>query len=348
MLRDPSRESEGATDPLTVLPPRIVAALLELADLVRMCAVQPRVWNLLAARLPEVGALIKDKHRLGLHLLAEMLQARNAEAMPTEPRDGDLPRAASLRGLVLEGRDVYFRLAAMLPDEGSSRLGRLPLHGTEGCTDVRRVLEGTIRLAMANRLAHLHATMESNQLRSCLDGFRQGVASFTTSGDCLSINSAARELLGPEWKAQCDGGFGEPIGSFVAAFRDHPVPASSSWSDLGTVQLPGGGARVFGLTVPGSGDGSAPSLHLFMIPDDPASLAGLPAGVDLSGREQDVLRAIVSGLSQDDTAANLGISVETVRTYTSRLYLKLQVRTREELLRLVLKPPPVGQRAAHD
>ncbi|MFC4223478.1 response regulator [Lysinibacter cavernae] len=52
----------------------------------------------------------------------------------------------------------------------------------------------------------------------------------------------------------------------------------------------------------------------------------------LTEREQEVVRAIATGLSNDEIAAHLFLSRATVKTYLSRLFLKLGVRDRTQLV----------------
>lgn len=47
----------------------------------------------------------------------------------------------------------------------------------------------------------------------------------------------------------------------------------------------------------------------------------------ISGRERDVLRLLAEGMVHKQVADQLGISLETVRTYVRRIYEKLQVKT---------------------
>lgn len=47
----------------------------------------------------------------------------------------------------------------------------------------------------------------------------------------------------------------------------------------------------------------------------------------ISGRERDVLRLLAEGLVHKQVADQLGISLDTVRTYVRRIYEKLQVKT---------------------
>jgi DNA-binding NarL/FixJ family response regulator len=50
----------------------------------------------------------------------------------------------------------------------------------------------------------------------------------------------------------------------------------------------------------------------------------------LSDREQQVLDCLAKGLLYKQIAAQMGISLGTVRTYTQRIYEKLHVHTRTE------------------
>jgi DNA-binding NarL/FixJ family response regulator len=51
------------------------------------------------------------------------------------------------------------------------------------------------------------------------------------------------------------------------------------------------------------------------------------ARLDLTGREQEVLRFLVQGRSYKQTAHQLGISIDTVRTHVKSIYGKLQVHS---------------------
>jgi len=74
-----------------------------------------------------------------------------------------------------------------------------------------------------------------------------------------------------------------------------------------------------------------------------ASTGGAPSGtreptrLDLTAREQDVLRCIVRGRSYQQTAADLEIGVETVRTHIRNLYRKLQVHSVAEAVGLAIR-----------
>lgn len=65
----------------------------------------------------------------------------------------------------------------------------------------------------------------------------------------------------------------------------------------------------------------------------PAPLA--PTADVLTAREREVAQGLGQGLSEKQLAARLGVTVHTVHTYVKRLYRKLQVNSRTELLRRV-------------
>ena len=65
----------------------------------------------------------------------------------------------------------------------------------------------------------------------------------------------------------------------------------------------------------------------------PATLLTVP----LSEREQQVLKALVEGLSYKQVAASLGVSIDTVRTHIRGIYKKLQVHSAAEAVSRAIK-----------
>jgi DNA-binding NarL/FixJ family response regulator len=61
------------------------------------------------------------------------------------------------------------------------------------------------------------------------------------------------------------------------------------------------------------------------------------ANVELSRREQDVLTHLIAGKSYKQVAAELGIGIDTVRTYIRSLYKKLQVHNVAEAVSRALR-----------
>ena len=68
-------------------------------------------------------------------------------------------------------------------------------------------------------------------------------------------------------------------------------------------------------------------LALVRNPASAGSRDRAPARLDLSPREQDVLRALVRGASYKQAADALDISIDTVRTHVRAIYGKLQVHS---------------------
>jgi DNA-binding NarL/FixJ family response regulator len=62
-----------------------------------------------------------------------------------------------------------------------------------------------------------------------------------------------------------------------------------------------------------------------------------PTRLDLTAREQDVLRCLVQGLSYAQTADSLGISEGTVRTHVRSVYRKLQVHSVAQAIRKAME-----------
>jgi DNA-binding CsgD family transcriptional regulator len=69
-------------------------------------------------------------------------------------------------------------------------------------------------------------------------------------------------------------------------------------------------------------------------PKKPAPLEGL------SKREREIARLLIAGYSGVNVAAISGLSENTVRTYVRRLYAKLAVNNRADLVRKLMSPEP--------
>lgn len=71
--------------------------------------------------------------------------------------------------------------------------------------------------------------------------------------------------------------------------------------------------------------------------DIPIEEPPLKASSALSGREQEVLRHVASGYTNQETADKLGLSVKTVEGYRSRMSRKIGARGRADLVRYALQ-----------
>jgi DNA-binding CsgD family transcriptional regulator len=76
-------------------------------------------------------------------------------------------------------------------------------------------------------------------------------------------------------------------------------------------------------------------------PQRPAAIEGL------SKREREIARLLVAGYSGVNVAAISGLSENTVRTYVRRLYAKLGVNNRADLVRKLLSPEPSNAPVSH-
>jgi DNA-binding NarL/FixJ family response regulator len=68
-----------------------------------------------------------------------------------------------------------------------------------------------------------------------------------------------------------------------------------------------------------------------------ASGADGPTRLNLTEREQQVLRGLVDGLSYKQVAAHLGVSLDTVRSHVRGMYGKLQVHGAAEAVRRAIE-----------
>jgi two-component system, NarL family, response regulator NreC len=68
-----------------------------------------------------------------------------------------------------------------------------------------------------------------------------------------------------------------------------------------------------------------------------AGRAATSDGRPLSGREEEVMRLVAHGFTNRESAERLGVSVKTVETFRARIYDKLGVRTRAELVAYALR-----------
>ncbi len=72
-------------------------------------------------------------------------------------------------------------------------------------------------------------------------------------------------------------------------------------------------------------------------PGTDAAAARSPSRLDLTEREQDVLRCLVRGRTYVETAGDLGISEGTVRTHVRAVYRKLQVHSVAQAIRKAME-----------
>lgn len=77
-----------------------------------------------------------------------------------------------------------------------------------------------------------------------------------------------------------------------------------------------------------------PSLGAALLAPDAATARPAGPGGELSEREVEVLTLLATGLTNSEIAERLYVSVRTVETHRAHIHLKLNVRTRAEIVRV--------------
>ena len=72
----------------------------------------------------------------------------------------------------------------------------------------------------------------------------------------------------------------------------------------------------------------------------------LTSRLEVSGRQAEIMRCLLEGMADKQVAANLEISTHTVRTYIDRMFAKLHVQDRNELVVLLFRQFRAGCREA--
>jgi DNA-binding NarL/FixJ family response regulator len=80
-------------------------------------------------------------------------------------------------------------------------------------------------------------------------------------------------------------------------------------------------------------------IDVCMVEEAPQNVARVPATRQLAPREREVLDLLSKGRAYKQIAADMELSMGTVRTYIRRLYGKLQVNCRTEAVVLYLTQP---------
>ncbi|WP_066775553.1 helix-turn-helix transcriptional regulator [Sphingomonas sp. CCH5-D11] len=154
-----------------------------------------------------------------------------------------------------------------------------------------------------------------------------GWVGFDADARLLSMSSGAQAALGPRWLA---------VGvssSVAAALQENAVKVMRVRGDMphwlllipcsAEPSTTGSGAAVIGLmAIPRNGDQAARAAALSAIFALPPSEARLAA-------------AIAGGASLSEAAAQLGLTLETARNYSKRLFAKTRTRGQVDLVRLI-------------
>jgi DNA-binding CsgD family transcriptional regulator/PAS domain-containing protein len=332
MVREGEQARPTSTDPATLLSARDIVGLMDVARLIMACAENPPALRQVHSRLDALITHLKPKYLPGLALLEDQL-----------PRvDGDgLLAPAALRSLGLDADDVYFRLAQLLPDgpepDPSGHLESLVRR------KVLSILEPTVLAAMERRLVALQRTLSAASWKSCLDSFEDGVLTVTRDGKVAYQNPRAQELVDLRSVAQPAA---QKLRSLIHRFVQGSSAAEPGWLPTETCRGENGEVEIHAVVPPeAAGSGPSPVMHVFLVARPASPLAGGVRAEDfpgLSERELQVLGGLVQGKTLSHVAATLAVGEATARTYRDRLYEKLGISSRRELLLLALRPRPRG------
>jgi DNA-binding NarL/FixJ family response regulator len=201
---------------------------------------------------------------------------------------------------------------------------------------VKRHLRGLLaQLGVANRAAAVHAARRLGAIASADDPGSPPPAAapphavrvlVAEGADALRAGTMVA-LRGEPWVAACQGS-GQVGETLRIAERSRPHIALVG-------RMAGGGDLTRALTV------ASPGLRTLRVRENAtaaavraacgrAATATAGAETRVSARERDVLRALVTGATNGEIAARLGLSPYTVKQHTSSIYRKLGVRNRAE------------------
>jgi DNA-binding CsgD family transcriptional regulator len=178
-------------------------------------------------------------------------------------------------------------------------------------------------------------TREAAALR-CLG--RVKGALFVVDRDKKKVVWAADRENGIDWEHDVD-----PIADQLVSAVETALAAKARGDALPTPpRLPSG-------TVTGvakiDGDPVFGSARCAVVRVEAVSKQAPPAMEGLSKREREIARLLVAGYSGVNVAAIAGLSENTVRTYVRRLYSKLGVSNRADLVRKLVTPEPHHEQA---
>ena len=197
----------------------------------------------------------------------------------------------------------------------------------------KQALEGLAPFIIAGARAQLQydeLAREAAALRAL--GHVSGVV-YVVDRDQKRVVFAADRERGVDWDDDV-----APIEDLLVDAAERSLAARARGDALPTPpKLPSGTvvavARIEGDPVFGAARCAAVRVQA---PQRPAALEGL------SKRERDIARLLIAGYSGVNVAAISGLSENTVRTYVRRLYSKLGVNNRADLVRKLMSPEPTS------
>jgi len=203
-----------------------------------------------------------------------------------------------------------------------------------GEADVQRIeaLSPFIVAAARAQIAYDELSKEAAALRAL--GKTTGTL-FVVDRDKKTVIWAANRERGIEWESDV-----VPVAEQVVDAAEQSIAARTRGDALPTPPRLPEGAVVAVSKI--EGDPVFGGARCAVIRVEPQEKQGAPALEGLSRREREIARLLVAGYSGVNVAAISGLSENTVRTYVRRLYAKLGVSNRADLVRKLVSPEPTA------
>jgi DNA-binding CsgD family transcriptional regulator/PAS domain-containing protein len=227
------------------------------------------------------------------------------------------------------------------PDQAAYRRLPSPSHRGDAVDALREIVAPAVTEAAHARASRQLSAATEARLDLCLEHCTQGMMTFSGQGRCLFVNRTATRLLKLPLEPRADlvdrRILHRTLRRLVDDFVSDAAPGGS-WLAPRILEIGETRLQCFPLVVNKPGErGPEPLLHLFLLAEAKSDdlAARLLRRVHLSKQETFVVQAILEGKSNAAIAREMALSVHTVRTYVERVYRKLNVANRYELLKLV-------------
>jgi len=240
-----------------------------------------------------------------------------------------------------EASDGFTHALVLFLHEGGTLFG---LAGLE-----RRAREPAFEEADRNRLEELAPFAVAGARRQLqYDELSREAAALRSLGKVTgAVYVIDRDRKRVVWAADREHGLDweedvEPVEGMLVDAAEHSLSARAHGEALPTpLRLPNGGSVAAVATLEGDPVfGGARCAVVRVAMQRTAAFEGL------SKREREIARLLVSGYSGVNVAALSGLSENTVRTYVRRLYGKLGVNNRADLVRKLVSPESSGRSPA--
>lgn len=193
-------------------------------------------------------------------------------------------------------------------------------------------LRGALRLRVQNRSAALAESVA----RLTLERFPVGVVTLDREGRCQMANAGACAAFGGDAGARVDGKCSSTCSAATEIVRR--IRRSGDQARTGTATDPRG--RKFDYVAPAADDEDF--ITVFLFPERQRRLPdarSLAARHGFTERESQIAVALADGQTSGRIAADLGVSVTTVRTHIRHLFEKTGVTRQTDLVLLLLGGP---------